>query len=127
MPHNTKEKTRAYRKIWWARLSKDRKREKQIKANERAFKIRKFLADYKIKEGCKDCGYKEHHSALEFDHVKGKKVLNVCFSKSIGQAMKEIKKCEVVCSNCHRVRTYRRIYPCKPDIFDATYEACSSD
>lgn len=123
MPHNTKEKTRAYRKKWWASLSKDRKREKQDKANGRSRKIKKFLADYKIGKRCKDCGYCKHHSALEFDHVIGKKMLNVCFSKSISQAKIEIKKCDVVCSNCHRIRTYNRLYPCKPDIFEATYEA----
>jgi hypothetical protein len=35
---------------------------------------------------------------------------------------KEIKKCDVVCANCHRIRTFNRLYPCKPDIFEMTYE-----
>ena len=122
MPHNTKEKTNVYRKKWWAGLSRERKKEKQDKANERSRKIKEFLAAYKIKKRCKDCGYYKHHSALEFDHVRGKKMLNVCFAKSIAQAEKEIKKCDVVCANCHRIRTFKRLYPCKPDIFEATYE-----
>jgi len=110
MPHNTKAKTRAYRKKWWASLTSKRKKEKQNRANERARKIKLFLADYKIKRGCVDCGYKKHHSALDFDHTKGLKKLNVCFAKSILQAKREIKKCEVVCSNCHRIRTYKRYH-----------------
>ncbi len=92
-------------------------------ANIRNKEIKTFLANYKISIGCKDCGYNKHHSALDFDHIKGKKNLNVCFAKSITQAKQEIKKCEVVCSNCHRIRTYNRLYPCKPDIFELTYEA----
>ena len=122
MPHKDKGQGRIWRRTWWASLPKERKREMQDKANGRAWKIKKFLAEYKIKRGCKDCGYSKHHSALEFDHVKGKKMLNVCFAKSIAQAEKEIQKCDVVCSNCHRIRTYNRLYPCKLDIFTATYE-----
>ena len=74
----------------------------------RHLKVLKFLRDYKISKGCIDCGYKKHHVALEFDHVKGKKYINVCFAKSIEQAKKEIEKCEVVCANCHRIRTFNR-------------------
>ena len=122
MPHNTKEKTSAYRKKWWASLPDDRKREKQDKANLRNKDIKNFLAKYKMESGCIDCGYKGHHSALDFDHITGRKDINVCFTKSISQAKKEIEKCEVVCSNCHRIRTYNRLYPCKPDIFEMTYE-----
>lgn len=116
MPFKDKEKEREWRRKWWAALSPERKKEKQDKANERARKVKLFLAEYKMSKGCMDCGYKRHHSALEFDHVRGEKTLNVCFSKSIGQAKKEIDKCDVVCSNCHRIRTYKRLYPCKPDI-----------
>ena len=79
-------------------------------ANNRAKKIKLFLAGYKMSEGCKDCNYKKHHAALEFDHVRGVKLLNVCFAKSISQAKKEIRKCDVVCSNCHRIRTYKRYH-----------------
>jgi len=79
------------------------------KANARASNIRKFLADYKLKKGCAECGYSEHHVALDFDHVKGDKLFNVCNAKSINSAKVEIKKCEVVCSNCHRIRSYNRL------------------
>lgn len=113
MPYNTKEKTRAFRKRWWAGLSKERKLEKRIKANLRSKKVKEFLANYKLAKKCMDCGYDKHHSALEFDHVKGKKHFNVCFASSITQARKEMLKCEVVCSNCHRIRTYNRLYPVK--------------
>lgn len=122
MPHKNKEEGRKWRRKWWASLSPKRKREKQIKANKRARKIKIFLANYKIEKGCQDCGYKKHHSALEFDHIKGKKKINIAFAKSINQAEWEIKNCEVVCSNCHRVRSWNRLYPCKPNIFEKTYE-----
>tara|TARA_R110000751_G_C13633083_1_gene466075 strand:+ start:313 stop:810 length:498 start_codon:yes stop_codon:yes gene_type:complete len=78
--------------------------------NERIRKVKLFIADYKMERGCTDCGYRKHHTALEFDHIRGKKELNVCLSKSIAQAKKEIEKCEVVCSNCHRIRTYNRLH-----------------
>lgn len=122
MPYKDKEKEKASRKLWWSNLSPERKKEKQDKANIRSKNVKKFLANYKLEKGCLDCGYNKHHSALDFDHVSGTKELNVCFAKSIGQATKEIKKCEVVCSNCHRIRTYNRLYPCREDIFDLTYE-----
>jgi hypothetical protein len=77
--------------------------------NSRNRKVKAFLAEYKISKGCADCGYKEHHCALDFDHVAGTKKFNVCFAKSIHHAKTEIKKCEVVCSNCHRIRTWERL------------------
>jgi hypothetical protein len=77
--------------------------------NDRSRKIKEFLANYKLDRGCQDCGYSKHHTALDFDHVTGIKSINVCFAKSIAMAKKEIKKCEVVCSNCHRIRTYERL------------------
>lgn len=77
--------------------------------NKMYYKIQDFIRTYKLNCGCKDCGYKEHHAALEFDHVRGVKKLNVANAKSINQAKMEIEKCEVVCSNCHKIRTYNRL------------------
>lgn len=78
------------------------------KAVERINNIRKFMRRYKLFVGCVDCGYKKHHAALDFDHVRGVKKFNVCNAKSIKSAKEEIRKCEVVCANCHRKRTYMR-------------------
>lgn len=57
---------------------------------------------------CKDCGCSDPR-VLEFDHVNGKTrsvstMLNFCWES----VLKEIEKCEVVCANCHRIRTYDR-------------------
>jgi len=117
------------RKEWYRkRCEKDGYREKlKSQGNKRYQRVQKFLREYKISQGCVDCGYKGHHAALEFDHIYGEKELNVCFSKSISQAKKEIEKCEVACANCHKIRTFKRLQsdkadPCKPDIFKETYE-----
>lgn len=109
MVHKDKEEGKAWRRRWWASLEPERKKEKQVKANERAKGVKDFLAVYKEDYGCADCGYNTHHVALDFDHIKGEKSINVCNAKSISQAKKEIEKCEVVCSNCHRIRTYKRL------------------
>ena len=50
---------------------------------------------------------------MDFDHLEGEeKVLNVAAMVGRGWALQrildEIAKCEVVCSNCHRERTYKR-------------------
>lgn len=72
----------------------------------------KIVRDYKLKYGCTDCGYNTHPEALEFDHIKGeKKSFNIgskIGSYSIDLIMKEISKCEVVCANCHAIRTSDR-------------------
>ena len=121
MPHIDPMVARAWRRRWWATLTPERKREKAAVANRRATKIRRWLDAYKGERGCVDCGYREHHAALHFDHVRGEKALNVCNAKSVAQAEREIEKCDVRCANCHAVRTFA-LYPCKPDIFEETYE-----
>ena len=121
MPHANPIEARAWRRRWWASLPPERKRQKAAVANRRATSIRRWLDVYKLSAGCIDCGYRQHHAALHFDHVSGEKALNVCNAKSITQAKREIDKCVVRCANCHAVKTFA-FYPCKPDIFEATYE-----
>ena len=67
----------------------------------------------KIQRGCADCGYNAHGVALQFDHMDGfdKKntVSNLIRSDYGWEAiMAEIDKCEVVCANCHAIRTKAR-------------------
>jgi hypothetical protein len=70
-----------------------------------------WLHEYKLAHGCADCGYREHPVALEFDHLPGSQKLGG-LSRMIGcseaRLLAEIAKCEVVCANCHAIRTYNR-------------------
>ena len=77
---------------------------------QRTAAIKTWLNDYKLSHGCVDCGYDTHAAALDFDHVRGEKTLNISSAKSIAQAQSEIAKCEVVCANCHRVRSFARLH-----------------
>lgn len=78
----------------------------------RAAKNRLWLRLYKVQKGCFDCGYKNHHAALEFDHLpefkKQRTISSMCYS-SLETIKKEIDKCQVVCANCHNIRTFDRI------------------
>jgi hypothetical protein len=66
---------------------------------------------YKLEKGCADCGYNDHPAALDFDHRPGTtKVRDIKHGNTLGwQAlMDEVAKCDVVCANCHRIRTFNR-------------------
>jgi hypothetical protein len=62
-------------------------------------------------DGCRDCGERDR-TVLEFDHV-GAKLGNVSDMVRGGVAPRrvqaEISRCEVVCVNCHRLRTLERL------------------
>lgn len=57
-----------------------------------------------------DCGYNVRPEALQFDHVGDDKSFNVAGGRDASweKVLEEIEKCEVVCANCHAVRTADR-------------------
>lgn len=59
---------------------------------------------------CADCGEDFPAEAMDFDHVRGVKVANVSDLMACHPSLveAEIAKCEVVCANCHRLRTQTR-------------------
>lgn len=63
-------------------------------------------------EPCTDCGDSFHVAAMQFDHRDGTvKVADPATLASQGKRQKleeEILKCDLVCANCHAVRTYNR-------------------
>ena len=69
------------------------------------------IREIKMERGCLDCGYNSHPEALDFDHIGTDKIANVtalCYSSKWDKIETEIAKCEVVCANCHRIRTASR-------------------
>jgi len=70
------------------------------------------LQMFKEERGCEECGTFYPHYVLEFDHrPEFKKIDNVYrVYKKFGRdkAWQEVAKCDVVCSNCHKTRTWQR-------------------
>lgn len=59
---------------------------------------------------CKDCGGSFDSECMDFDHVRGRKLFNIGANRphARSRVLIEIAKCDLVCSNCHRLRTKRR-------------------
>jgi len=73
--------------------------------------LAQYLKDLKEKNPCMDCKISYPYYMMDFDHVRGTKHSNVAElinTLSKKRLDEEIAKCEIVCSNCHRARTYIR-------------------
>lgn len=72
--------------------------------------VRARLQAMKMERGCMDCGYRAHPAALEFDHARDTKsiTLSQCSERYWSVVEHEVAKCDVVCANCHRIRTANR-------------------
>ncbi len=58
---------------------------------------------------CCDCGYKRNIAALEFHHIKPEEKsfgidLRKCSNLQWDKLAEEVKKCVLICANCHRER-----------------------
>lgn len=70
----------------------------------------RYLLAYFSEHPCADCGETDP-LVLEFDHL-GDKLFNIgeaMIDRRWEDILNEIEKCEVVCANCHRRRTHRRL------------------
>jgi len=73
-------------------------------------RTQRFVYEYLKEHPCIDCG-ETNPIKLEFDHVRGEKkchVSSLMRQRTVIKIKTEIEKCEVVCANCHRVRTMTR-------------------
>ena len=72
---------------------------------------RKYVWDYLSHHVCVDCAEYDP-MVLEFDHVRGKKKMNISQMVNQGYSLEAIRAetdlCEVVCGNCHKRREARR-------------------
>lgn len=61
---------------------------------------------------CMDCGGVYPPCCMDYDHIDDNKTANVATlisnNRSLEVILSEIEKCELVCANCHRIRTHER-------------------
>ena len=100
----------AYQQQWYER---NRQRHRAMTAARRAIvrRINKALVETAKSRPCADCGGCFPTFVMDFDHARGKKIGNVAHMKTnatTAALAAEIAKCDVVCANCHRMRTHIR-------------------
>lgn len=107
--YGTAEYGKAWRDLHKDRLAADRK----LKYSARAYKRRRryhWLNAYKVAKGCESCGYNKHAVSLDFDHVdpstKKFTVAHRIDLSTVKTLMAEVRKCQVLCANCHRIKSY---------------------
>lgn len=94
----------------------DAKTKNKISREEYRKRNRIFVYNYLTQSKCVDCG-DTRWQVLDFDHVRGQKIRAISIMVheqfSIENIKEEIAKCEVRCSNCHRVKTSEQLnyYP----------------
>jgi hypothetical protein len=84
-------------------------------------KHRRALLDWyrslKVGQPCADCGASFHHAAMQWDHLTGtvkRREVSMMALRGFRREtiLEEITKCELVCANCHAVRTFERASGC---------------
>lgn len=102
------EKQRAAKRRWYENnrqvyLDRNRRRREQMREVYRQAKS----------VPCFDCGVSYPYFVMDLDHREGvEKLANVsklALSNNLKRLKEEMQKCDVVCSNCHRFRTMRRL------------------
>jgi hypothetical protein len=84
---------------------------------KRSQKIRTFIQQLKGSTPCADCGKIYPHYVMEFDHRAGnerssnghRKVSELTSQRWL-IVLEEISRCDIVCANCHHIRTWNKLY-----------------
>lgn len=106
---------KAYQREYYRANPESRKKLRRW-ANDHRSRQRKMIAELKESHGCIDCGVSDHR-VLDFDHLPEyskehtvSKMISSGFSDE--SVLREVAKCAVRCSNCHRIKTYERLSAC---------------
>jgi hypothetical protein len=84
-------------------------RERTLSVNKE-YRARMKAAQHALKSfPCADCGGVFDPVCMDFDHRPGEaKIKCVAKIQNIEAMKAEAAKCDLVCANCHRIRTYRK-------------------
>ncbi len=112
---NNKEHAREVQKKW-AAANPDKMKAAKDRYDSKQHRVRDYLTKKYEGVPCMDCDGVFAWCAMDFDHRPGEVkefgigTISCLVSKpeTLARAHKEIAKCDLVCSNCHRVRTKDR-------------------
>lgn len=88
-------------------MTKSKKREDSLKYDRETKDFhRQVILDHLSTHPCVHCSESDIR-VLEFDHLGNKRenISAMVGKRTIGEILKEIDKCQVLCCNCHRRKT----------------------
>ena len=114
-----KNKTKEIRRSWckscvaeYHRTHYQKNKEDYAKRSKsQRLQLTKLLRELKSAP-CTDCGASYPWYVMQFDHTGDDKRKAVAYLVNYGSECKlleEVKKCQLVCANCHAIRTYARL------------------
>lgn len=110
MPYKDPEKRREAQRKWNKTFYEKNKEQRARITKEERIKSKEFIRNLKEGRPCTDCQVIYPHFVMDFDHVRGDKLFNIAEAAnrrlSNNKILQEIAKCELVCANCHRIRTH---------------------
>lgn len=89
-----------------------RNKQAYLDRNARTYHRHRELIRQAKARPCADCGVQYPYYVMDFDHRDGATksfMLSDVPRATSKSLMREIAKCDVVCSNCHRERTQKRL------------------
>lgn len=103
------ERNNANKRNWYHR----HRAQHMLLVKRRKAEIVEAIRQLKESTPCADCKKKYPHYVMDFDHIPGKKknfeMAAGKWNQGWGKLLAEIAVCEIVCANCHRERTQKRI------------------
>ncbi len=106
MVHKAIEDRREYHRAWRER----RRRSEGIKPRGPSRAEKRRIVDELKNNPCMDCGGRFPVVCMDFDHrdptQKVREISYMVKGCRIEDILAEIEKCDLVCANCHRIRTH---------------------
>lgn len=110
VPYSDPDYQRKWREVNKERLAAARKEKYHSFFKSRRLRRAYWINKFKIASGCTLCGYDKSAVALDFDHLDPKeKSYNISHRldrATLKSLIAEIRKCRVLCANCHRIETH---------------------
>ena len=88
--------------------TKEQRANKVDYAKARRTRRKYWLTKYKLAKGCLRCGYNEYAGSLDFDHIDTETKVRPVSRMTLGtikNLILEVRKCVILCKNCHQVKT----------------------
>ncbi len=105
-----KERNKEYQHNWYLKNKKVQCERSARTRNKNKKLTKEYIKKLKTETPCADCGKFYPSYVMDFDHKYNKKFL---ISRSVSSGIhtldkikEEISKCDIVCANCHRIRTF---------------------